>query len=301
MTARFAALDVETANADRSSICQIGAVRVEDGVIVGTFKRLVDPETFFDAWNIAIHGIAEVNVKGQPRFPELAGALREFVGDLVVASHTSFDRVAVERVHKKYGLTPPAWPWLDTACVARRAWSEHFGRSGYGLRRVATFCGIEFVHHDALEDARAAALILLRAMDHTGFDIERWQRRVVRRIEPRGDHHDQAEAEPKASIACDGHTEGALAGEEIVFTGALSMPRPEAAALAASCGCNVREGLTRHTTILVVGIQDLSKLKGYAKSTKHRKAEQLIAQGLPIDILSEEDFMALVKLQGAPA
>jgi DNA polymerase III subunit epsilon len=295
VTARFVALDVETANADRSSICQIGAVRVEDGVIVSTFKRLVDPETFFDAWNIAIHGIAEVNVKGQPRFPELAGALREFVGDLVVASHTSFDRVAVERVHKKYCLTPPAWPWLDTACVARRAWSEQFGRSGYGLRKVATFCGIAFDHHDALEDARAAALILLRAIDKTRLDIEGWQRRVRQPVEL------QSDGRPRASIACDGNPDGPLAGEEIVFTGALTMSRSEAAALAVSLGCNVRQGPTKTTTMLVVGTQDTSKLNGYAKSTKHRKAEQLIAQGLPIDILSEEDFMALVKLQSAPA
>jgi DNA polymerase III subunit epsilon len=291
VTARFVALDVETANADRSSICQIGAVRVEDGAIVGTLRRLVDPETFFDTWNIAIHGITETDVRGQPRFPELAGVLNEFVGDLVVASHTSFDRVAVERAHKRYGLTPPAWPWLDTACVARGAWSDRFGRSGYGLRAVAAFCGIEFLHHDALEDARAAALILLRAIDHTGCGIERWQRRAFPRIELRPD------GRHGASIACDGNPDGPLAGEEIVFTGTLTMPRPEAAALAASFGCNVREGLTRHTTILVVGMQDLSKLRGYSKSTKHRKAEQLIAQGVPIDILSEEDFMALVKLQ----
>jgi len=291
MPVQFVAVDVETANADRSSICQIGAVRVEDGAIVGTLRRLVDPETFFDAWNVAIHGIAETDVQGQPAFPELAGPLSEFVGTSVVASHTAFDRVAIERVHQRYRLAPPAWPWLDTACVSRRAWPNQFACSGYGLRKVATFCGIEFSHHDALEDARAAALILLRAIDEAQLDIEAWQRRVRQPIEL------QPNGRSRASIACDGNPDGPLAGEETVFTGALSMSRSEAAALAANLGCNVRQGPTKTTTMLVVGTQDSSKLNGYAKSSKHRKAEQLIAQGAPIQILSEDDFMALVKLQ----
>jgi DNA polymerase III subunit epsilon len=289
MPVQFVAVDVETANADRSSICQIGAVRVEDGAIAGTFKKLVDPETYFDPWNVSIHGITETMVQGAPKFPELAGALCEFIGTAVTASHTAFDRVAFERVHQKYRLTPPAWSWLDTARVSRRAWPEHFGRSGYGLRKVATFCGIEFGHHDALEDARAAALILLRAIDEARLDIEGWQRRVRQPVEL------QPNGRPRASMACDGNPDGPLAGEEIVFTGALTMSRSEVAALAASLGCNVRPGPTKTTTMLVVGTQDSSKLNGYAKSAKHRRAEQFIAQGAPTAILSEDDFMTLVK------
>jgi DNA polymerase-3 subunit epsilon len=85
----------------------------------------------------------------------------------------------------------------------------------------------------------------------------------------------------------------------LVFTGALNIPRAEAAALAAGTGCTVAEGVTKHTTILVVGNQDARKLAGHEKSSKHRKAEDLIRKGAAIRILTERDFEKLVALGSA--
>lgn len=98
METAFVAIDVETANADRSSICQIGAVRIENGAVTDTFATLVDPETYFDPWNIQIHGITAGMVQGQPAFPVVARGLSEFVASAVVASHTAFDRLAVDPI-----------------------------------------------------------------------------------------------------------------------------------------------------------------------------------------------------------
>jgi DNA polymerase-3 subunit epsilon len=74
-------------------------------------------------------------------------------------------------------------------------------------------------------------------------------------------------------IAQSGNPEGALYKEVLVFTGALQMTRSDAAKIAAAVGCLVEEGVTKRTTILVVGDQDALKLAGYEKSSKHRKAE----------------------------
>jgi DNA polymerase-3 subunit epsilon len=292
MAATFVALDVETANADQASICQIGAVRVEGGTIAATMRTLINPQDYFDPMNISIHGITEEMVEDAPCFAEVAPELSAFIGADVVACHTAFDRVALDRVHTKYQLEPPEWPWLDTARVCRRAWPDKFAHAGYGLANVAAFCGVEFRHHDALEDARAAALVLLHAMDHVGLDLDGWQRRIRQPIFPRpGGHGD--------SVACDGDPDGPLAGEVIVFTGALVMTRAEAAPTAAALGCNVRDTVTKATTILVVGLQDASKLKGYEKSSKHRKAETMIRGGAPLRILSEQDFMGLTRMLDA--
>jgi DNA polymerase-3 subunit epsilon len=70
------------------------------------------------------------------------------------------------------------------------------------------------------------------------------------------------------------------------------MPRRNAADRAHELGAAVEPSVTKHTTLLVVGDQDLSRLAGQSKSSKHRKAEQLIATGQPIRILAESDFMA---------
>ncbi len=54
---KFLALDVETANADYSSICQIGIAEFENGKVINTWSSLINPESYFDPFNVSIHGI----------------------------------------------------------------------------------------------------------------------------------------------------------------------------------------------------------------------------------------------------
>ena len=181
----FNAIDVETANADRASICQIGIVHVRDGVIHDQWQTLINPEDRFDRRNVAIHGITEDKVNNSPVLPEVRDELRRRVRGSVLVSHTSFDRVAFERAMIKYNLEQLQVNWLDSAKIVRRAWVDRYARRGYGLKNVAQDLGISFKHHDALEDARAAAEIVLRACAATEFDIAEWLRRVESPITPR--------------------------------------------------------------------------------------------------------------------
>ena len=153
----FNSIDVETANADRASICQIGIVHVRDGEIKDQWQTLVNPEDWFDPWNVSIHGIDEYDVRNSPTLPEVRSELRSRLRGSVLVSHTSFDRVAFERAMTRYNLEQLQVTWLDSARIARRAWPESYGRSGYGLKNIAKDLNISFKHHDALEDARAAA------------------------------------------------------------------------------------------------------------------------------------------------
>lgn len=280
---RFVALDVETANPDMSSICQIGVVHFENGTPLDTWSVLVDPEDWFDEMNISIHGIDERRVKGSPNFKALSGELARRLEGQVVATHTAFDRNAITKASARYGTTVPACAWMDTARVARRAWPD-VAQRGYGLGPLAKRFKIEFEHHDAAEDARAAGLILVKAMEETGLDVSGWMRQVCQPIDPTID----------ISVARSGNPEGSLFGEIVVFTGSLAVPRKEVAEIAARMGCEVAEGVTKHTTLLVVGDQDIRVLHGHEKSSKHRKAEELMAKGKRIRILTESDFMSLV-------
>jgi DNA polymerase-3 subunit epsilon len=284
----FVAIDVETANADMASICQIGLAKYENGVLADEWKSYVDPEDYFDGINVSIHGIDESTVKSAPKFPALADTLRSYLVKKVVVCHTHFDRVAMSQAARRYNIIAPECTWLDSARVARRAWTNCSWK-GYGLYDVCRMLGYEFRHHDALEDAKAAAHILLAASNETGLDIDSWLKRIRQPIDP-------AASSSGSAIKRDGNPEGALFGEVLVFTGALEIPRREAADLAATIGCQVASGVTKKTTILVVGDQDIKKLAGHEKSSKHRKAEELIAQGMSMRILKESDFKELVRL-----
>lgn len=277
---RFIALDVETANPDMSSICQIGIVHFENGRPVETWSSLVDPQDYFDDMNVSIHGIEKRDVRGAPTFKQIYAEINRRVGGQVVAIHTAFDRNAITQAASRHSTIPPECFWLNTASVARRAWPE-VAQRGYGLAPLAVKLGIEFEHHDAAEDARTAGMILVRAMTKMGLDLNGWMDRVKRPIHG-------------SSIAQDGNAEGPLYGEVVAFTGALIIPRHEASDLAARAGCETTDGVTKRTTLLVVGDQDIRLLNGHEKSSKHRKAEELIAKGKPIRILTETDFLSMV-------
>ena len=278
----YVALDVETANADWASICQVGiAVFGPDGV-GRTWTSLVDPEDYFDGHNVSIHGITETDVRGAPSFPDVSSAIRELCDDQVVVHHMPFDRVAMQRASERYGLPAMRVKWLDSARVARRAW-ERFSVRGYGLRNLTSELSIPLQHHDALSDAIAAGTVLRRAMAETGLSVVEWLERAQGPISPEGRR---------------GHPDGHLSGESIVFTGALTIPRRQAADMAADVGADVGGSVTRKTTIMVVGVQDLRRTGGRDKSSKHRKAEAFVEEGREISIIGEEDFLELVRSDG---
>lgn len=282
----FVAIDVETANADMASICQIGVAKYNNGILVEEWSSLIDPEDYFDFINIDIHGITEEDVEGKPTFPEIFNQLNILLNDAICVSHTHFDRVSISRALTKYGLPNFDTTWLDSARVARRTWEE-FAWGGYGLANICNKIGYQFKHHDALEDAKASGHVLLAAIEKTGLDVNAWLKRIKQPIDPEN-------VSSGAAIKRDGNPEGELYGEIMVFTGALEIPRRDAADLAASIGFTVAAGVTKKTTLLVVGDQDITKLGGKEKSSKHIKAEQLIKKGQSIRILKESDFKELV-------
>ena len=248
----FIVIDVETANADRASICQIGIIHVREGNIEDQWETLVNPEDWFDPWNVSFHGIDEHMVRNSPTLPDLRGELRSRLRSSVLVSHGSFDRIAFERAMTRYQLEQLQVTWLDSTRIVRRAWPENYGRRGYGLKNVAKDFNISFRHHDALEDARAAAEVVLHACAATETDIEGWLTRVESPIFP-------GASGSVSSARREGNVEGVLYGETIVFTGAAGITREKAADMAAEAGCDVASNVSKKVTMLVVGTQDKTK------------------------------------------
>jgi DNA polymerase-3 subunit epsilon len=90
----FLAVDVETANTNPSSICQIAVVRFERGAAVDIWDSFIDPGEPFAALNVALHGIDAIAVANAPDFPQIIEALSERLSGNVVATHMPFDRIA---------------------------------------------------------------------------------------------------------------------------------------------------------------------------------------------------------------
>ena len=282
----YVAIDVETANPDRESICQIGVVPFEGGIAAEPWVTLVSPETYFDPFTSGVHGITEQEVCDAPIFPDVYDRLTETLAGRVVVAHSGFDRLAIARDCERYGLEPPPCQWIDTVWVARQTWPD-LARYGYGLRAVAWSLGITVRHHDAGEDAMACGAIMARAMAETHLTLAEWLEQAEQWRRRAGSLQTRVKRK--------GAADGPLCGEVITFTGELCMTRQQAADIAAQLGCDVASSVTKKTTILVVGVQNLATLAGYEKSSKHRRAEELIQQGHEIRIIHEDSFLALVR------
>jgi len=278
---RFIALDVETACSDAASICQIGLACVQPDNEIQTFSMLVNPGTRFDPFNIQLHGIGPDHVSDAPRFPDAWHALLPLLTRHHLVQHSSFDKRAVASACDFCGITAPDLRWSDSVVIARRAWPELKGNGGHGLANLKRTLDLQFHHHDAGEDARAAAMVVLHAERHLAMSFEQL---IVPKTKPRY----------PATQTRTGTADGPLAGSTVVFTGSLGMSREAAADLAAQVGMNVKAGVTKHTSHLVVGDQDLSLLAGHKKSSKHRKAEEMREAGHPIRIMGETEFKRLL-------
>ena len=158
---KFYSLDVETANHDQSTICQIGVGVFEDGELVDTWKTYIDPESSFHWYFTQIHGISARTVKGHPKFPKVYPELRRMFENNIVVHHSPFDRVAFRKVFERYGLEPFEVQWMDSIRVARHTWEGMEG--GYNLSNLASYLDIEFQHHDALEDSITCGKIVVEA------------------------------------------------------------------------------------------------------------------------------------------
>jgi len=281
----FYALDVETANPDQSSICQIGIKKFVDGSSTESWQSLINPETYFDSFNSSIHGITEDDVSDAPTFSDVYDELNALLSNGIILHHGSFDRIAFQKVYVRLSLEPITCQWLDNTRVVRRAW-EKYSRSGYGLKHLCSEFDINLSHHDALSDANAAGEIFCLALNETNTTPSDWLTKV---------NHPLDGSNYSGDVSRDGNPEGEFSGENIVFTGELQRTRAECSKLAASLGFNVQNNVTKKTTYLCVGIVDLSKLNGGDKTNKQKKVEALILQGHEIQILSESDFNYLIK------
>lgn len=283
----FIAIDVETSNSDMASICQIGVAKYKNGILIDEWETLINPEDYYDEININIHGIDDSKTRNSPKFPHIFDKLKLLLESSITISHTHFDRVSIIKAIQKYSLPQLETTWIDSAKIARRTWPE-CSQKGYGLASVCNLIGYKFNHHNALEDAKACANIVLSAISKTGIQLQEWKTRTSQPINGKAKtNYTVNEANP----------EGDLFGEELVFTGSLQIPRSHAANLAAKAGCVIKSAVTKKTSILVVGDQDITKLAGKQKSEKHIKAEQLILKGQKIRILKESDFKSLIEQQ----
>ena len=155
----FAAIDFETANNERSSVCSVGVVIVRNNEIVDSFYSLINPEpNYYNYWCTKVHGLTSRDTDDAPVFPEVWKRIAPLVEGLPLVAHNSpFDESCLKAVFRVYQMDYPDYKFYDTLSTARRTMK---GLENHQLHTVAAVCGYQLDnHHHALADAEACAWI----------------------------------------------------------------------------------------------------------------------------------------------
>lgn len=306
---RYFCIDFETANNDPGSICSVGIVAVENEKIIREFYSLVNPETQFDEFCTMVHGIREKDVRNAPKVREMLAAIEPFFAEYknLVAHYSAFDVRHLIGAYARYGMgVPNIESIICTRSVARRAFP---GRISYSLHDLTDVFQIEYDAHNALGDARACAALLNACFVETSTDTIADLCKTLRIKQGSISDGDYTKCLAATSPATRANTRIKVNAEtsifdenhpffeqEVVFTGTLdSMKRADAAQLVVNCGGVFSDTLRKTTNYLVMGMQDIRMLNGKQKSSKVSKAESLLAAGADIQIIGEDDFLAIVQ------
>ncbi len=317
----WTAIDFETANADRGSVCAVGLVRVSEGRVVERFSTLIrppEPVSYFSRHNTAVHGITAADVTRAPTWETVHAQVLDFAqGGALVAHNAAFDMGALRQACAHTGQDLPELSYACTLALSRRTWRLPDHR----LPTVCEHIGHRLAqHHRADADAEAAAHIMIAAMRGYGTtslpDLARAARLPLHRSEalsasmvsvpvastptsPAGQDRfsrwQRAAQAPLPEPSPDADPAGPLFERTVCLSGDLAaMDKPEAWKRIAEAGGRPAKNVTKKTDVLVVGASDHG-----GKTSKHRQAETYIAKGQRIDIITEAELMARLGMASA--
>lgn len=163
----FAAIDFETANGRRSSVCSVGIVIVRDGKIVDKFYSLIRPTpNYYTEWTTKIHGLTRKDTDSQSRFPIVWEQIHSRIEGLPLIAHNKpFDEGCLKAAFSAYGMEYPDYEFHCTLAASRRC----LRLPNHQLHTVSAACGYDLAnHHHALSDAEAASMICMHICKEFG-------------------------------------------------------------------------------------------------------------------------------------
>lgn len=243
------------------------------------YETLLDPRDHFSGFNTRIHGITAEHVAGHACFADVHDTVHGHLKGRTTVAHSHFDKGALAAACRIHGRAMIETTWLDSVQVAKRAWPE---LASYRLNVLASHVGIHLRHHDALSDARAAGMVVVRAIEQTGIPLAGWLARATGgRAGP---------APPSAA-------RGPLKGERVAILG-QTRDGPLARRIAANGGRVVSAVGTTTTMLVVIGAEPF----GYVRyDAQFLRALEMQRSGLAIQILSEHRLAELLTWSDAAA
>ena len=283
----YTVIDVETTGLDPKydRIIEIAAAKVRNCEVCDTYSSLIDPQVPIDAFIKWKTGISNDMVAGMPTIQQAIEPFLAFIGqDILVGHNVNFDinfiyDSAADALGKSVGND-----YIDTMRIAR---ALHRDLPHHRLEDCLAVFGIQNdTAHRALPDCVATQRLYAALADEL---VEKGIPAQIRASRPR------ASLKDLVAESTDFDESGPVFGKVFVFTGTLElMLRKDAAQMVVNAGGQCGDNVTKKTNYLVLGNNDYCSTIKDGKSTKQKKAEDLISKGADLEILSEDAFYDMI-------
>lgn len=307
----FIALDFEIANHNFNSACSMGIVYVKDNKIIDQNYFLIKPpQNQFHSKMSDIHGLTESDVLNAPTFDEVWNEISNDFNPAtyIIAHNVRFDMNVLKNCLLTYNLEIPNFPYVCSIPISTRACrGEGVPQS---LEARTKRFGIKMdEHHNALSDAKAVAelvttCIKLQRRKNIYTYLSTYSSIAVRQFQDfkhsthfqnRNSHFQRVRLSDIIPETTNFDPSHPLYKKKIAFTGQLNtLDRQEAMQKAVNVGAILRSTVGKTTDVLVVGTQNKQFVGESGRSSKERKAEELIQAGFNINVVNEEEFIQLL-------
>lgn len=158
---KYAAIDFETMDTIRSSVCSLSVVIIENYKITDSFYSLVKPNTRYEnPYCVQTHGLHYDDVKNAPTFPEVWKEVEKLInGCVLIAHNVGFEKSCINACHEEFG-TNNDYEYIDTLSLSRKFLKK---LPNHKLNTVCEHLNIDLKHHhNALDDAKACANVFIK-------------------------------------------------------------------------------------------------------------------------------------------
>ena len=296
----FVVVDIETANAELTSICSIGIATIENLTIADRVEYMVRPVPFvFDPGNVAVNGITADLVADAPTFDHVWEKIAKYFTPFTpcIAHNAPFDFSHIKATLDYYHLPFANCPILCSWQYARG--SNFFRPQNYKLATLCEYFGVVNAQaHHALSDALATAEIMVKMIEENGdnlFDMIQRGRSGLTRTghQPRRRAFENVRQQDITTTVTEFDSGHPLYQKTVVITGDLTtMSRADAYLKIKNCGGLVGDQVTKKTNFLVTN--------SAAMTGKMKKALAYQDAGQEISVITEEQLLSLLDSGAEP-
>lgn len=278
--ADYVVLDLETTGLsyEKDEIIEVGLIKVRNHQIADQYEQLINPRKVISQTITNLTGITQAMVADAPVIDEVKDDIRVFIGDDAILGHNvSFDISFLKCIYDHFDND-----YLDTLQYSRRAF--------YGIENFQLSTLVETFHlfnnkHRALADCHATKELYDLIVDK--FEgIENLYKNDRNSRQNKLDVH----ILNKVHISKD----NILKDKNCIITGNLSkMSKKTGHEIILQCGGTVQKSLNKKVNAVIIGVNPYGK----GKTSKHLKAEEKIANGQDIKLISEKEFYEIIGLE----